>query len=1041
MTAVHPRMRRHSSQSARFDLSEKSGRLIKLDYSRIDLCERNVELGVLRAALQESRSGRAQCVLVEGMSGIGKSRLVSSFLSDVPDCFICKGKFDERSSQPFSAVVEALGELFGRVLPPKAVEEIRQACDVGSLQKFLPSLTKSSGWNSETHATISDFDRMKVAIRDVLRTVSAQHSLVLVLDDLHWADHGSLKIIETLVNDLSSTGKFMLIGLHRPVQDDHMLAQSILLTRRQAATKIRVSNLSVHGVSTLLASLLRREIDEVEQLAATMHHKTQGNPLFVGHFIRLLEQRQLIWFSLTSYKWKWDIDRIMSDTDISDNMIDILVSKIRDTAPRNRDALVRAACLGVSQIGGAILKCILAHQDGEEKDDVSLHDVVDPLVSEGLLEVLASDEYKFSHDKIRESAYMLLSNERERQSLHLCIGRRLNERRVALSDDEGLLLLAVRQLNLASDLIDNVYERSDLAKLNHRASEQALACLSFEAASEYLRKGLELLGDDPWKADEGLASKIFSSLSRTEYCCGRLDESLHMADEVLDHVSSLAEKQSVYQAKIRTLIQRGDGEEALRITCTGLKELGVPFPPAKLVKLEAIRTERRVWFLLRSLSDHQLCNLTPPRTPNDLMEWRAALTECLVEVVVHTHKAPDGSMDLALVRLMEITLVAGWLPRTPSSLIFWAWYLASKGRYDDALKFGKIALQYSAQAKGGYHDDRAVSLFHYFVYHWKLPYSNAVVPFAASIKKLWDSGSVEMVHLNTVCYFRLYFVAGLQLDELVKDIQKFADLLKDYTTSSTLRGNQTFFQMIWNLTGLDDSGTVLSGTFMDLQESKKKWIDTNNGKSLQKLYFSELVLATYFGDFELADSITCKLAPKDEMDGPNPLLVMRVFFVGLANAVLANTTRQRKYRLQRDATIRVIEKWVSRGNVNCHHMLLLLRAEQVVGKNIEQVQRAYDAAIAAAGRSGFLNNQALANERAGIYFLSKNDWTWAPTYLRRSVELYIEWGAAAKVKQLFANYGPLFAKLDTDSNTSFWVSGCYGLEHRKGTDISEAFKV
>lgn len=370
---------------------------------------------------------------------------------------------------------------------------------------------------------------------------------------------------------------------------------------------------------------------------------------------------------------------------------------------------------------------------------------------------------------------------------------------------------------------------------------------------------------------------------------------------------------------------------------------------------------------------------------------------------------------------MELTLLEGRLSYTPAAFAMWAWYLTSKCRYDDALRFGKIALQLSSQGASGVYDSRAVLVYFYFVFHWSMPYQNGVAPFAAGIKSAWDSGAVELVHLNTTCYFRLYFVAGLQLDGLVNDIRKFADLMKDYSTSSIFRGNQSFFQMIWNLTGLDDEMTRLTGEFLDQEESEKEWMSCANEKNLQKLYFSQLVVATYFGDFELAFAVSRRIVPNDEMDGPSPFIPMRVFFIGLAHAVLANTTKQRRHRTQRDSIIRTMESWVSQGNVNCHHMLLLLTAEKMVGKNVDVVQKAFDAAISAAGRSGFLNNRALANERAGIYFLSQNDSTWASTYLRRASETYREWGAAAKTKQLFEKYGATLSHADFDS--SYWISG------------------
>jgi hypothetical protein len=63
-----------------------------------------------------------------------------------------------------------------------------------------------------------------------------------------------------------------------------------------------------------------------------------------------------------------------------------------------------------------------------------------------------------------------------------------------------------------------------------------------------------------------------------------------------------------------------------------------------------------------------------------------------------------------------------------------------------------------------------------------------------------------------------------------------------------------------------------------------------------------------------------------------------------------------------------------------------------------------------AGKLGFLHNQALGNERAGVYFLEQGDNAWASTYLSRARQLFREWGAMAKVKQMDLKYKDLFEK-------------------------------
>jgi hypothetical protein len=91
-------------------------------------------------------------------------------------------------------------------------------------------------------------------------------------------------------------------------------------------------------------------------------------------------------------------------------------------------------------------------------------------------------------------------------------------------------------------------------------------------------------------------------------------------------------------------------------------------------------------------------------------------------------------------------------------------------------------------------------------------------------------------------------------------------------------------------------------------------------------------------------------------------------------------------------------------------MLLLLHAEALSGSSAESevVRRSFDDAIAMAGRLGFLHNQALGNERAGVYFLEKGDNAWASTYLGRARRIFTEWGATAKANQMDLECRDLF---------------------------------
>jgi hypothetical protein len=164
-----------------------------------------------------------------------------------------------------------------------------------------------------------------------------------------------------------------------------------------------------------------------------------------------------------------------------------------------------------------------------------------------------------------------------------------------------------------------------------------------------------------------------------------------------------------------------------------------------------------------------------------------------------------------------------------------------------------------------------------------------------------------------------------------------------------------------------------------------------------------------------------KLASPMEL-GYNPWFTPRLLFQGMIAFALFKSTRQRRYLKWGVASMKKMESFLRGGNVNCHHMLLLLRAEHasIVSKNQDDVQRAFDDAVILSEKFGVLHNQALANERAGMYFLEQKDTVWAGIYLTRAFELYTLWSARAKALHLEAKFRGLIDKTNADVSTKMF---------------------
>eukprot|EP00957_Ditylum_brightwellii_P033993 2574466-Ditylum_brightwellii.AAC.1 len=127
------------------------------------------------------------------------------------------------------------------------------------------------------------------------------------------------------------------------------------------------------------------------------------------------------------------------------------------------------------------------------------------------------------------------------------------------------------------------------------------------------------------------------------------------------------------------------------------------------------------------------------------------------------------------------------------------------------------------------------------------------------------------------------------------------------------------------------------------------------------------------------------------------------FFDGLVFLAMARKTNDIKWTLEAGKALSKLESFAQIGKANCEHKLLLLQAEMksFLGENDDAFGK-YESAIAVAGENGFIHEQAIANERAGDFFVRNGD-SRASQYYGKSNTLYLQWGAQCKADHLCKN--------------------------------------
>lgn len=263
-----------------------------------------------------------------------------------------------------------------------------------------------------------------------------------------------------------------------------------------------------------------------------------------------------------------------------------------------------------------------------------------------------------------------------------------------------------------------------------------------------------------------------------------------------------------------------------------------------------------------------------------------------------------------------------------------------------------------------------------------------------------------------LAYSTMYFYSGLRLEPLKNDVLRFVEMLEAFGQRVHLTLYRPFVELIMNLMGTRIDNEEIGG------RSSISVPKGNSSQAMQYYYRYEMILAFYLDDINGANEMSNKLNPS-QVEGPSSWLPPKYFYQGLIQYALCRTTGNNKYRRKGQTYIQKLEKFVKAGNVNCQHLALLLKAEHAsLGRSaIDVVQHAYDKAIVSSGKVGFIHDQALGNELAGIYFLARGDRSWASTYLARSHTLFQQWGAMAKARQMEGKYGELLTFQREDTRT------------------------
>jgi tetratricopeptide (TPR) repeat protein len=373
--------------------------------------ERELMVGALKLTVAESVS---RVILIGGEPGIGKTALACAFaqLSHDEGAVVLYGRCDEDLGAPYQPWVEVLAHLVTHATP-SLVDGL--APHVASLARLAPALAARFGAAaSETSSVDAETARylLFADVRSVLRVTGELAPVVVILDDLQWADIPSLQLLRHLAGAVDPI-RLLIVGTFRESDIDasHALSDVLAAMHREAgAERIRLRGLDDLELLTFMEGAAGQAMDDAGiVLRDALLRETDGNPFFVGELLRHLIETNAIY----QRDGRW-----LASSDLQEHGLPLSVREVigRRVARLGEDATRALAVASV--IGRDFDLAVLAGATG--LDENALLDVMDRAVAATLVVNVAGDHYSFAHALVEHALYETLSSAR-RARLHRAV--------------------------------------------------------------------------------------------------------------------------------------------------------------------------------------------------------------------------------------------------------------------------------------------------------------------------------------------------------------------------------------------------------------------------------------------------------------------------------------------------------------------------------------------------------------------------------------------------------------------------------------------
>ncbi len=992
-------------------------------------------------AFENTGYGNKNLVLLSGYSGVGKTALVSEVHKPMSSKrgFFLDGKFEQfQKNIPYFAWKQVFNKFADLILTESSenleIWRKRILHAVGASAKvltdFSPQLELVLGKQPELAEldNLESENRFSYVIKTFIITISRkEHPVVIFIDDWQWADIPSIKLFKNIISD-KDIRFLLLIGAYRDNETDamhpFMMELNLLKAGMEeqsenllAINEIKLDNLSLENVETLVADTIGLENKKIQELAQLLYSKTKGNAFFINQLFKSLYEEEYVKqnYDVAQQKmyWHWDID-VIHNINITDNVVAFIIQKIRKMAEETKSILQLAACIGTS----FDLKTMAFL--GEKNEEIIQHHLLEAL-EEGFIIPLDTNkrqysQFKFAHDRIRQAFYELMP-ENSKQKTHFKIANILHK---GLSEEkiEEQIFDLVNHFNMGIDLVEVIGDKYKISALNLKASQKAQASAAYSPALEYAMTGIRLLEEDAWKTNYQLNLELHKEVLEDIFLMGDFEHTEEWLQIILTNAKTLLDKVIAYEIQINILKAQNKLSEALKLGLEVIKMLGINIP-------ENPSLPQIIWQIIKTnamlgINKHKKL-LEAPLTKNQL---HIAMERLMSTVSPLTYFLAPKIVPVLIAKQAQLAVKNGQTLYSPYSYSSYAMIMAGSDNIKFGYELGRLAEKLMSKLNPRKIEGRINFVLNICVKHWKEPLVKVVEDLRQSYLICMETGDFEFAGLciNVSTIYAL--MAGMNLKKLDEDLGLYQKILKEKTNQIS-KYNDSLVIQAGIILLLENPRPIKMYREEEVYEEEKVGGDllkNNNLTNYLSYCYGKFNAYYYFNESEKALPFLREFEKYKAAATGTAFISTFYYLKALILLDLypnQDSATKRKFWKEINFAQKKIGMWAKHSPENYQHKYDLIVAEKRrVSKKYRNLAKLYNEVIAKAQKNNYLNDKALVEELTSRLYFNQGMDSLGVFFLQNAYKSYTQWGATRKLTQLKEKFPQYLQKPKSKTSAS-----------------------